>query len=219
MSPTGCHRTFISSPHRSSPGSRSPRGSLPWRNTTERRSTGPKRAWNAARCLRKDPDQLEGARAKLMAEGQPPMIPARDALALLRDGNVVLSQTFAARTHYRAGPTHRIGRGPGAIRRDPRLLRFESARGDRLRSRPRRSVRHPRSRQYRRSVTNRQRRIRRGAIRHTTGGRPGPFAMRRHRSDTGAIRRPKENQSRNLRSIVDLVRPSVEDLLAMDLAA
>jgi carbonic anhydrase len=39
-------------------------------------------------------------------------------------------------------------------------------------------------------------------------------------SDCGAVvatldqlRRPKENQSRNLRSIVDLVRPSVEDLL------
>ncbi len=31
------------------------------------------------------------------------------------------------------------------------------------------------------------------------------------------LRRPKENQSRNLRSIVDLVRPSVEDLLAMNL--
>jgi carbonic anhydrase len=43
-------------------------------------------------------------------------------------------------------------------------------------------------------------------------------------SDCGAIeatlaqlQRPKENQSRNLRSIVDLVRPSVEDLLATDL--
>ena len=40
-------------------------------------------------------------------------------------------------------------------------------------------------------------------------------------SDCGAVvatleqlKRPKENQSRNLRSIVDLVRPSVEDLLA-----
>jgi carbonic anhydrase len=31
------------------------------------------------------------------------------------------------------------------------------------------------------------------------------------------LRRPKENQSRNLRSIVDLVRPSVEGLLASDL--
>src|SRR5271165_3989711 len=31
------------------------------------------------------------------------------------------------------------------------------------------------------------------------------------------LRRPKENQSRNLRSIVDLVRPSVEDLLEMNL--
>ncbi len=31
------------------------------------------------------------------------------------------------------------------------------------------------------------------------------------------LRRPKENQSRNLHSIVDLVRPSVEDLLAMNL--
>jgi len=43
-------------------------------------------------------------------------------------------------------------------------------------------------------------------------------------SDCGAIvatleqlQRPKENQSRNLKSIVDLVRPSVEDLLATDL--
>jgi carbonic anhydrase len=43
-------------------------------------------------------------------------------------------------------------------------------------------------------------------------------------SDCGAIvatleqlQRPKENQSRNLHSIVDLVRPSVEDLLATDL--
>ena len=43
-------------------------------------------------------------------------------------------------------------------------------------------------------------------------------------SDCGAViatleqlKRPKENQSRNLRSIVDLVRPSVEDLLATDL--
>ncbi len=43
-------------------------------------------------------------------------------------------------------------------------------------------------------------------------------------SDCGAIaatlkqlQRPKENQSRNLRSIVDLVRPSVEGLLATDL--
>lgn len=43
-------------------------------------------------------------------------------------------------------------------------------------------------------------------------------------SDCGAImatlqqlKRPKENQSRNLRSIVDLVRPSVEDLLATEL--
>jgi len=42
-------------------------------------------------------------------------------------------------------------------------------------------------------------------------------------SDCGAIvatleqlQRPKENQSRNLKSIVDLVRPSVEDLLATD---
>ncbi len=31
------------------------------------------------------------------------------------------------------------------------------------------------------------------------------------------LQRPKENQSRNLRSIVDLIRPSVEDLLATDL--
>jgi carbonic anhydrase len=44
-------------------------------------------------------------------------------------------------------------------------------------------------------------------------------------SDCGAVvatleqlKRPKENQSRNLRSIVDLVRPSVEDLLATDLS-
>jgi carbonic anhydrase len=43
-------------------------------------------------------------------------------------------------------------------------------------------------------------------------------------SDCGAIvatleqlQRPKENQSRNLHSIVDLVRPSVEDLLATEL--
>ena len=43
-------------------------------------------------------------------------------------------------------------------------------------------------------------------------------------SDCGAIaatleqlQRPKENQSKNLHSIVDLVRPSVEDLLATDL--
>ena len=43
-------------------------------------------------------------------------------------------------------------------------------------------------------------------------------------SDCGAVmatleqlKRPKENQSRNLRSIVDLVRPSVEELLASDL--
>ena len=43
-------------------------------------------------------------------------------------------------------------------------------------------------------------------------------------SDCGAVvatleqlKRPKENQSRNLRSIVDLVRPSVEDLLATEL--
>jgi carbonic anhydrase len=31
------------------------------------------------------------------------------------------------------------------------------------------------------------------------------------------LQRPRENQSRNLRSIVDLVRPSVESLLATDL--
>ena len=31
------------------------------------------------------------------------------------------------------------------------------------------------------------------------------------------LQRPKENQSRNLHSIVDLVRPAVEDLLATDL--
>jgi carbonic anhydrase len=31
------------------------------------------------------------------------------------------------------------------------------------------------------------------------------------------LQRPKEKQSRNLRSIVDLIRPSVEDLLATDL--
>jgi carbonic anhydrase len=31
------------------------------------------------------------------------------------------------------------------------------------------------------------------------------------------LQRPRENQSRNLRSIVDLVRPSVEGLLATDL--
>lgn len=31
------------------------------------------------------------------------------------------------------------------------------------------------------------------------------------------LQRPKENQSRNLHSIVDLIRPSVEDLLATDL--
>jgi carbonic anhydrase len=43
-------------------------------------------------------------------------------------------------------------------------------------------------------------------------------------SDCGAVmatleqlKRPKENQSRNLRSIVDMVRPSVEGLLATDL--
>jgi len=43
-------------------------------------------------------------------------------------------------------------------------------------------------------------------------------------SDCGAIeatleqlKRPKENQSRNLRAIVDMVRPSVESLLATDL--
>jgi carbonic anhydrase len=33
----------------------------------------------------------------------------------------------------------------------------------------------------------------------------------------GQLQRPKENQSRNLHSIVDLVRPSVEGLLATDL--
>ncbi len=35
----------------------------------------------------------------------------------------------------------------------------------------------------------------------------------------GQLQRPKENQSRNLRAIVDRVRPSVESLLATDLQA
>ena len=55
----------------------------------------------------------------------------------------------------------RAGRRPGAVRHHPRLLRLARARRDRLRSGPRRSVRHPRRRQHRRALAGRQRRVRR----------------------------------------------------------
>ena len=98
-------------------------------------------------------------------------------------------------------------RRPGAVRDHPRLLRLARAGRDRLRPGPRRPVRHPRGRQHRRAVAGRQRRVRRRAVRHAAGGGPRPLqcgAVRRRSRSCGG---PTRISSRNLRSIVDRIRP------------
>ena len=101
---------------------------------------------------------------------------------------------------------------PGAVRDHPRLLGLARARRDRLRPGPRRPVRDPRRRQHRRPVADRQRGVRGRAVRHAAGrgarATPSCGAVTGHAR--GAARPQRRAQSRNLRSIVDRVRPSVE---------
>ena len=147
------------------------------------------------------------------------MISAREALERLREGNRRFASELRSHDpHATAHAPPRVGRGPGAVRHHPRLLRLARAGGDRLRPGPRRPLRDPRRRQHRRAVAGRQRRVRRGALRHAAGGGARPLAVRRDPGDArGAAAGRSEDQSRNLRSIVDRVRPSVEALLATEL--
>ena len=63
-----------------------------------------------------------------------------------------------------------------------------------------------------------QRGVRGGALRHAAGRRARPLAVRRDRGDASkSCGARRISQSRNLRSIVDRVRPSVEGLLETDL--
>ena len=109
------------------------------------------------------------------------VIPAADALERLREGNL----RFASDVTSHAGTGFRIAASrdraqSGAVRGHPRLLRFTRAGGDRVRSGARRSVRHPRRRQHRGAVADRQRGVRRGARRGAARRGAGPLALRRH---------------------------------------
>ena len=111
------------------------------------------------------------------------MIPAAEALQLLRDGN----RRFVAnvRSHDSATEARRAevaaGQEPFAIilgcsdSRVPAEIVFDQGLG--------RSLRHPRRRQHRRAVTGRQRRVCGGALRHAARGRARTFAVRGHPGD------------------------------------
>ncbi len=147
------------------------------------------------------------------------MISAQEALEQLREGQPSIRVRHAAARPDERGAPARAGRGPGAVRDRARLLRLARAGGDRVRPGARRPVRDPRRRQHRRAVAGRQRRVRGGA-----SSAPGLVVVLGH-SSCGAILatleqlgRPSKDQSRNLRTIVDRIRPSVEPLLATELA-
>ena len=138
-----------------------------------------------------------------------PVIPAGEALDACAKATPLRRE---ARGQRRRSPSARAaqlaGHGPGAVRDHPRLLRLARAGRDRLRPGPRRPVRDPRRRQHRRAVADRQRRVRGRALRHAAGRRARPLAVRRDPRDArGAAAARPTNQSRNLRSIVDRIRP------------
>ena len=65
------------------------------------------------------------------------------------------------------------------------MFRLAGAGRDRLRPRPGRPVRHPRCRKHRRFFSSRQRRVRRGAVRHAAGGGARAFPVRGHSGHPG----------------------------------
>ena len=126
------------------------------------------------------------------------MIPALEALERLREGNRRFVTT--RRNGRRAGesrPAQRGGRGPGAVRDHPGLLRLARAGRDRLRPGARRPVRHPGRRQHRGALAGRQRRVRRRALRHPPGGGAGPLAVRRGAGDAGGAEHAGRETSRS----------------------
>ena len=146
------------------------------------------------------------------------MISAREALERLREGN----RRFVSGVRnggVAASQTRRyeLAAGQAPVRHHSRVFRLARAGRDRLRPGPGRPVRHPRRRQHRRLLASRQRRVRRRAVRHAARGRAGSLPVRGGSGHTRGAQRPRENQSRNLRSIVDRIRPSVEALLATEL--
>ena len=139
------------------------------------------------------------------------MIPAREALALLQEGNRrFVAEYRQPRRICEQGSSPRTGHEPGAVRGHSRLFRFARARRNRLRSGPRRPFRHPRRRQHRRPSLI-------GSVEFAAEQFGTRLVVVLGHTKCGAIgatlqqlQRPGENQSRNLRSIVDLIRPSVE---------
>lgn len=146
------------------------------------------------------------------------MIPARDALHLLRDGN----RRFAADVRSRdilQSRARRIeltaGQEPFAVilgcsdSRVPVEIVFDQGLGDLFVIRVAGNIVAP---------------SQIGSVEFAAEQFGTRLVVVLGHSNCGAIsatlqqlQRPKENQSRNLRSIVDLVRPSVENLLATDL--
>jgi carbonic anhydrase len=146
------------------------------------------------------------------------MVPARDALALLRDGN----RRFAAdvRSHDALPSRARrielaAGQEPFAVilgcsdSRVPVEIVFDQGLGDLFVIRVAGNIVAP---------------SQIGSVEFAAEQFGTRLVVVLGHSNCGAIgatlqqlQRPKENQSRNLRSIVDLVRPSVENLLATEL--
>jgi carbonic anhydrase len=146
------------------------------------------------------------------------MVPARDALALLRDGN----KRFVADVRSDDAFTSRArrmelaaGQEPFAVilgcsdSRVPVEIVFDQGLGDLFVIRVAGNIVAP---------------SQIGSVEFAAEQFGTRLVVVLGHSNCGAIaatlqqlQRPKENQSRNLRSIVDLVRPSVENLLATDL--
>ena len=144
--------------------------------------------------------------------GKQSVIAAIDALERLREGNrrFVASQAIRSSAGSGVRRTDPVAR-PGTVRDHPRLLGLAGARRARVRSGLRRPVRDPRRRQHRGALADRQRGVRRGALRHAARRRARPLAVRRHHRDARrAARDATTSNRRNLRSIVDRVRPAVE---------
>jgi carbonic anhydrase len=146
------------------------------------------------------------------------MIPARDALALLREGNRRFVSNVSSRDSFE-GRARRIelaeGQAPFAAilgcsdSRVPVEIVFDQGLGDLFVIRVAGNIVAP---------------SQIGSVEFAAEQFGSRLVVVLGHSRCGAIettleqlRRPVENQSRNLRSIVDLVRPAIEDLLAGDL--
>jgi carbonic anhydrase len=155
----------------------------------------------SSRCVIERTHDSSSRRTRTTARGQPP-------LRLRRSEE---------RDAHESGSPRRVGGRSGAVRDHSRLLRLAGAGGDRLRSGPGRSVRHPRAGNI---VASSQV----GSVEFAAARYGTRLVVVLGHSQCGAVlatleelQQPTDNQSRNLRSIVDRVRPSVEALLATEL--